>query len=231
MQSGNVIFKLDDILINTTATVYRLIRQKWSRFNRWFIDFGPLNDNDVYDREYKNIYEWLLKPCFRNLDFDRFSAVINNISSDFDTLIGNNVYKTYHINDIARNTVLNPAYIESPTINNIYIICDYIDDDDKKIKTDIINKYFKHNKTIIIYRKLGETLSSILKRDNISWNLIVTDDTDDIRDLAENCVRARKEFLLPKAKYVKLPIEVKTLIEYDQGSVNYYDPKNKKELG
>ena len=67
-------------------------------------------------------------------------------------------------------------------------------------------------------------LSDILKEKNISWNLFVTDSVSDVQDVAENCIRERKEFLLPKYKYVKLPDKVKKLIEYDYGSVNYYDP-------
>ena len=224
MTSGNIIIKFDDILVDTMFARYRLIRKRWSRFNRWFIDFGPLNKKDVYSREYENIYDWLLKPILRTLDKETTIEVINSVETDLARHVNNNIYDSIDITNIAKKTVFNPAYIESGIIETLYILYDYNNLTEKTQKEKAIHTLFKNNKRTAIGYPSDRKLSDVFKEKNISWNLFITDSVEDIQDIAENCIRERKEFLLPKYKYVKLPEKVKKLIEYDYGSVNYYDP-------
>ena len=224
MTSGNIIIKFDDILVDTMFARYRLIRKRWSRFNRWFIDFGPLNKKDVYSREYENIYDWLLKPILRTLDKETTIDVINSVETDLARHVNNNIYDSINVTNIAKKTVFNPAYIESGIIETIYILYDYNNLTEKTQKEKAIHTLFKNNKITAIGYPSDRKLSDVFKEKNISWNLFITDSVEDIQDVAENCIRERKEFLLPKYKYVRLPEKVKKLIEYDYGSVNYYDP-------
>ena len=224
MTSGNIIIKFDDILVDTMFARYRLIRKRWSRFNRWFIDFGPLNKKDVYSREYENIYDWLLKPILRTLDKETTIEVINSVETDLARHVNNNIYDSVTVTNIAKKTVFNPAYIESGIIETIYILYDYNNLTEKTQKEKAIHTLFKNNKITDIGYPSDRKLSDVFKEKNISWNLFITDSVEDIQDVAENCIRERKEFLLPKYKYVRLPEKVKKLIEYDYGSVNYYDP-------
>lgn len=224
MTSGNIIIKFDDILVDTMFARYRLIRKRWSRFNRWFIDFGPLNKKDVYSREYENIYDWLLKPILRTLDKETTIEVINSVETDLARHVNNNIYDSVTVTNIAKKTVFNPAYIESGIIETIYILYDYNNLTEKTQKEKAIHTLFKNNKITAIGYPSDRKLSDVFKEKNISWNLFITDSVEDIQDVAENCIRERKEFLLPKYKYVRLPEKVKKLIEYDYGSVNYYDP-------
>ena len=224
MTSGNIIIKFDDILVDTMFARYRLIRKRWSRFNRWFIDFGPLNKKDVYSREYENIYDWLLKPILRTLDKETTIEIINSVETDLARHVNNNIYDNIDITNIAKKTVFNPAYIESGIIETLYILYDYKNLTEKTQKEKVIHTLFKNNKLTAIGYPSDRKLSDVFKEKNISWNLFITDSVEDIQDIAENCIRERKEFLLPKYKYVRLPEKVKKLIEYDYGSVNYYDP-------
>ena len=224
MTSGNIIIKFDDILVDTMFARYRLIRKRWSRFNRWFIDFGPLNKKDVYSREYENIYDWLLKPILRTLDKETTIDVINSVETDLARHVNNNIYDSINVTNIAKKTVFNPAYIESGIIETIYILYDYNNLTEKTQKEKAIHTLFKNNKITAIGYPSDRKLSDVFKEKNISWNLFITDSVEDIQDVAENCIRERKEFLLPKYNYVRLPEKVKKLIEYDYGSVNYYDP-------
>ena len=225
MTPGSIIFKFDDILVNTMPTRYRLIRKSWSRFNRWFIDFGPQNDKDVYSRKFENIYEWLLKPVLRVIDQQTFIEVVSAIENDFNKHVCDKaVYENVDITSFAKKTIFNTVYIDSGNVENIYIIYDYRSENERLEKEQYIKKHFTHNKITAIPRHFKESMSDVLKRNKISWNLFVTDSVNDVQNVAENCVRERKEFLLPKYEYVRLPEKVKKLIEYDYGSVNYYDP-------
>ena len=215
MTSGNIIIKFDDILVDTMFARYRLIRKRWSRFNRWFIDFGPLNKKDVYSREYENIYDWLLKPILRTLDKETTIEIINSVETDLARHVNNNIYDNIDITNIAKKTVFNPAYIESGIIETLYILYDYKNLTEKTQKEKVIHTLFKNNKITAIGYPSDRKLSDVFKEKNISWNLFITDSVEDIQDIAENCIRERKEFLLPKYKYVRLPEKVKKLIEYD----------------
>ena len=227
MTAGNILIKMDDILVDTTPTRYRLIRKRWSRFNRWFIDFGPQNNEDVYKRKFENIYEWLLKPLFRRVDYDTFINVILAIEGDFNDHVNSHVYENANTTDFAKRSVYNPLYIDSAGVNTIYILYDYSNDIEKQQKEELIGRLFNNKKIIPVGYSKKTKLSDVLKEKNISWNLFVTDSVTDVQDVAENCNRERKEFLLPKYGYVDLPEKVAKLISYDYGSVNYYDPFKK----
>lgn len=224
MKKGNVVFELDDVLIERSPAIYRLIRYNWSRFNRWFIDFGSLTSEDVYNRKFDNFYEWLLKPVLRNLSLEKFTQVIVEIEKIFIERVSNNIYSNTNITEFARRTIMNETYINSPTIDNVFILSSYSNDIEKTQKEDIIKTYFNHYKIVPILYDIRENVVDVITKKKMSWELFVTISPDLIKALAETSENNRKEFLLPEYPYLEIPNTTRALVEFSGGSINMYDP-------
>ena len=224
MKKGNVVFELDDILIERSPAIYRLIRYNWSRFNRWFIDFGSLTSEEVYKRKFDNFYEWLLKPVFRHLPLDKFSQVIMEIDKLFIERISKQIYCNTNITEFARRTLMNETYINSPTIENVFILSSYANDVEREQKENIIKTYFNHYKiTAILYDISSGPIKAIIDN-KLSWELFVTLSPELIKKLSEISENNRKEFLLPKYPYIEIPNDTRALVEFSGGNINMYDP-------
>ena len=224
MKKGNVVFELDDVLIERSPAIYRLIRYNWSRFNRWFIDFGSLTAEDVYNRKFDNFYEWLLKPVFRNLSLDTFTQVIVEIEKIFSDRVVNQIYCNTNITEFARRTLMNETYINSPTIENVFILSSYSTDVEREQKEDLIKTYFKHYKITPVLYNINDGPIKAITDMKLSWELFVTTSPDLIKILSELSENNRKEFLLPKYPYIDIPNTTRALVEFSGGSINMYDP-------
>ena len=228
MKSGNIVFYFDDILVDKTLSIYRKIRNNWSRFHMWFTDYGPLNVNQIYERKTEILFEWLLKDVIKERPPEEIVATMLHISELFNSLPGD-IYSENIITDFAKKTLLNPMYIENASVNKIFILAAYDSNNDKAIKKKIISSVFNHTKIIPILYPAKKDIISVMRENGISYNLYVTDSIRDIRTLCEANNGYRKEFLVPRFGYMDFPDDLRKLIEYSGGSVNLYDPKKELE--
>lgn len=224
MMNGVLIFDLDDVLVDFSMLMYRNIRENWRIYNRWFVDRGELTYNEVQERKFFNIQEWLIKSKFMNLESGEYTNLQKLIEATLKrTFFNMDPYQYAVPNEFAKKTLLNQNYIESKSISKVYILSRNVTKGQAESKKRFIKRYFTHPK--IQYIELGlDSKGEYLKKNNIDFNLIVDDEIPNIRGIIENISDIHgKEFLIPEYGYNShLPPELKIIIDEKEAVVTYY---------
>lgn len=223
---GNIIMDCDDVLVDLSTKVFDEIRANWKVFNRWFVDSGPLTVNDIQTRKAYQMSEWLLKKDFIDMTSKEYLALQLTIINEMKARIFNkDLYRTLEPTEFAKRTLMNPIYINSNTVKNVYILSRNITEKQSESKEKFIAKYFNNSKIHYIPVKFNESKADVIHNNNISWDLFVDDELPNIRDFAEKEeTLKKKEFLIPKMGYNKMDKLLELLIIGKGGVFTYYDP-------
>ena len=219
---------MDDVLVDISPSLYSTIRKKWLKYNKWFADLGPLTDIEVYSRPFFYVNEWLIKSVAKGLPPAAYTdlqiAINKELVKDFFSV---DFYKTLSPTTLAKRTLMNKFYIDSPEVTKVYIITKYVDDAMIQYKKNFIEKYFKSNKIEVLLVPKGESKADLIKEKGIEWNLLIDDELSNIKDFSEKFNLTDKEFLLPRYGYNKMPAYLSILIKGKGGAFTYYDPTEK----
>ena len=83
--SGIFVFDMDEVLVNISPEMYRIVRLNWRKYHRWFKDLGNLTDAQILDRPHFDIVEWLLKDEIKKLPEEAQKKTRDQI---WDTIAG-----------------------------------------------------------------------------------------------------------------------------------------------
>lgn len=224
--SGNFVFDMDEVLVNISPEMYRIVRLNWRKYHRWFKDFGNLTDAQILDRPHFDIVEWLLKDEIKKLPEEAQKKTRGQI---WDTIAGDcfngDLYALLEPTEFAKRTIMNKVFMEHVRVNKVYILTRYVSDPMLESKKKFVRKFFSHPKVELVPVKRNEKKSDILKQKKIKWNLFVDDELKNIADFAENLDLAGKEFLIPALGYNEIGLALDILIKEKGGVCNYYDTK------
>lgn len=222
-------FDLDDVLVDFSEIMYQHIRLNWREYSRYFYDPGDLTLKKLMDRPVYNLNEWLIKKDYVEYTSEQYSALQLKIFSKFiKKFFSTDMYKTANPTEFARKTIMNPIYVESSTVDKIYILSRNITDTQDESKKKFVEKFFSHPKVQYISVRASEKKGETLKRLGIDFDLLVDDEIPNIRNIAEVFPRLdKKEFLIPEYGYNKMPAELQLLIESKGGIITYYNPFKK----
>jgi hypothetical protein len=118
---------------------------------------------------------------------------------------------------------MNPLYINSEEIKKIFILTRYFSEEQLEGKRKFIKKYFNNPKIELIPVEKDEKKSEKIKNLGIDWDLFVDDEIKNIQDFVENFDIKKKEFLIPRYGYNKMPLSLSVSIHEKEGSFTYYD--------
>lgn len=224
--TGVYIFDFDDVLVNFSQEMYSCIRKNWRKYNHWFVDLGLLKPEEIYNRKFFNINEWLINPEFIKLSSSEYTAIQSTIIGHFyNDFFDTSIYDDLTPSSFAEKTIRNPMFMNNNMVKKVYILTRNMSEKQKESKEKFIKKYFNHPKIEVISVNPGENKAELIVKNNIHWNLIVDDEIPNIRNIAERFRTLKnKEFLIPKYGYNKMPEELKLLIEEKGGTIRYYEP-------
>jgi hypothetical protein len=215
---------MDEVLVNISPEMYRIVRLNWRKYHRWFKDLGSLTDKQILDRPHFDIVEWLLKDEIKALPEENQKKTreqiwefIKNDCFEID------LYALLEPTEFAKRTIMNKIFMEHIRVNKVYILTRYTTDTMLKSKQVFIKKFFNHPKVELVPVRRFEKKSEILKQKKIKWNVLVDDEIKNIADFAENLDIAGKEFLIPAFGYNQIGLALDILIKEKGGVYNYYD--------
>ena len=225
-----VVMDFDDVLAPLSIELYHNIRKNWLIYSRWFVDLGELSDKEIMERKFYNMLEWMIKKKFIKLSSNEYSAVILEVSEMLNqTFFNKDVYDTMEPTEFAKRTLLNPLYIESNNIKHIYIISRNITEMQDISKRRFVETYFTNPKITYLSVEKYQKKSSIIKENNINFNMFIDDELPNIRDIVEHIDNIeRKEFVIPRYGYNVMPNDLDVIIQAAGAVVNYYDPFKKE---
>lgn len=206
--------------------MYNDIRLNWRDYSRYFFDAGILTNEVLMQRPIYKLNEWLILAKYKNLTSGEYSALQLKIFGKFlKTFFTKDIYSKLGPSEFAKKTLMNSVYMNSPTINKVYILSKSLTSQQEESKRKFIKKYFNHNKIEFIHVPINGKKGEILKEYEIDFDLVVDDEIPNIRNIAEEFKDlTKKEFLIPEYGYNKMPIELKALIEEKGGIITYYNP-------
>ena len=209
--------------------MFKHIRMNWRQYSRYFYDPGDLTNEELMNRKVYSLNEWLIDKKYMDYTSEQYSALQVRIFSELiNSFFTTDMYRDAVPTEFAKRTIMNPVYMESNTIDRVYILSRNVTDAQSESKEKFIKKYFSSPKVqyIPVTRKgsKGETLRKL----GIDFNLFVDDEIPNIRNIMENFQQLeKKEFLIPQYGYNKMPPELRILIEEKGGIITYYDPFKK----
>jgi len=227
---GVYVFDFDDILVPFSYDMYNEIRKLWRKYNHYFVDLGLLKEADVYKRPVYNMNEWLIHPKYIKMNSEEYAAtqaiIIKNFYDDYFNRA--DLYDYSVPTEFAKRTLMNPLFINDSQVKKVYILSRSMSKAAAESKRKFIEKYFNNPKIETIIVLGSERKSDAIIKHGIQWNVFIDDELPNIRDFAErfNSLE-KKEFLIPKYGYNKMPEELRNLIEGKGGIITYYDPKLK----
>ena len=222
-------FDFDDVLVNFSEIMYRAIRLNWREFSRYFKDPGDISNQILMARRAYNLNEWLIRPEYVEYTSEQYSALQIKIMAKFvEKIFSKDVYIDAEPTEFAKRTIMNPVYMENDNVSKVYILSRNITKTQNDSKEKFIKKYFNNSKVQYISVNKGERKSDAMKRCGIDFDLFIDDEIPNIRAVAEDFSSLnKKEFLIPKYGYNKMPPELQLLIEEKGGIITYYDPFKK----
>jgi len=219
-REGIFIFDMDEILFNISPYMYKKIRLNWAKFFPYFKDLGPLTDTEILDRPEFFITEWLIQDRFKDNVVVKRAA--GNILSKL--CFTKDIYDHLEPTTLARNTLLNPEFINNGAVKKCIILSKYPTSRPEMLegKKKTIQRLFEHEKIEFVPVRIDESKADTLKKMGIDWAIFIDDDIRNIRDFAEKFDLSRREFLIPELGYNKMPPELALLIKEKGGTISYY---------
>lgn len=222
--SGNFIFDMDEVLVDISPEMYRLIRMHWYKYNRWFKDLGPLTDDQVESRKEFKLTNWLLKDDIKNWSKKRLKHAKNLLWKYMEQdVFSVNFYDYLEPTEFAKRTLMNKSFMDHVRVNKVYILSGCVNEEMVENKRKFIRKWFPHSKIEFLPVLYGQKKSDVVKEKNISWNIFIDDEIKNIRDFIENLNIEGKEFLIPYFGYNDMPPILDLLIREKGAVFNYYE--------
>jgi len=230
--NGVYVFDFDDVLVDLSRLMYSNIRENWRVYKKYFWNPGELTTEQIHDREFFFMNEWLIQKKFIELTSEEYAALSIKIRSLFTSTMFNqpDIYGNSVPMEFAKKTLQNPLFLDSPNVSQVVILTRNVSDAQAESKERFIKKYFNHPKIKIITVRRGESKGQALLENNINFNVFVDDELPNIREVAElfRDNLNEKEFIIPKYGYNKnFPKELRFLIEENGGRITYFDPFKK----
>ena len=231
--NGVYVYDFDDVLVNLASLMYSNIRENWRIYKKYFWDPGELTLEQIQERKFFYMNEWLINKKFIELTSEEYAALQLKIRSQLfiETMFSQpNIYDNSEPTEFARKTLQNPLFLDSPNVSEVIILSRNVTEAQGESKQRFIAKYFNHPKIRTLMVKRKESKADALINNNINFNVFVDDELPNIRDVAtkfrENL--AGKEFIIPEYGYNReMPKELRFLIEENGGTITYYEPFKK----
>lgn len=211
---GNIIITAEDILYDTAQSLGKYIR------NNYYPTYcnkiqDVLLDYDYNKRPYKSLLFSITKPNLEENKSILLGSLLNKCYYN-----NKETYSNYFsISKFGQTISNNTSFLESDTIQNIYILYS-----GNEIVLELLKKQYKHKKyTFIHYNTLEDCLKTLKK---IKWNLLITDISDlPIEYLKQNIKEniTGKEVLMPIREYCKIDPIDQILLEERGGLLNYFN--------
>jgi hypothetical protein len=230
---GNLVFDMDEVLVNIFPVVYAYYVNNSSKFKD-FIEPKKLTAEDmdlINTRKHHDLRATLLKPEFATLPEDKLDEVLRRMRS---TNADRELWKT----DIYRNlspsnlgkALMYSSVINKPEIESVTILTFSSGEILNRHKQSFVDRYFSHPKIKMVpvngfgkNKKIKK--SDALKKLGIKWDVFVDDMVYNIMDFAENFESIKDKLLfMPKFGYNQLTDEQLKFISDKGGILNYYNP-------
>ena len=171
---------------------------------------------------------FLLKKEFVMASDENFEATIKFLrekeKKDFFTEY---LYDNEEPLELAKNTLMNPHFMNNDRVGKVYILSRSITEGQKKSKEKFIEKYFKHPKIELIHVEQKENKFNVVSERNIKWDILFDDELHNINHFVQGEESLEgKTFYIPKFGYNIMPPGYDTYIYSKQGCIKYYDPDN-----
>ena len=215
--NGNIVITLDDILFESSKSLYRFIR------NNYYPDYctvfkEPDYEFDFDKRESKNIFDSIIDPkTSPALIYAISPIIIHSYFSNKET------FKNYlEPSNLYQKIINSIGFLESNVIDRIYIFYNNTYD----FILELLQPYFKNKKFILVPIDVANDKKEenyFNKLSELKWNLLISDDIQLIESVAtKNESLAGKEFLIPNRSYCKVNDIIEMCIEEKGGTINYY---------
>ncbi len=232
---GNIIFDMDEILVNIFPTVYAYYVNNTQTKFKEFLQPRKLTEFDmdiINQRRHHDVRIELLRPEFSSLPENKQMEVLKRMRT---TKADRDYWKT----DIYRNLeptqlgkmLMYSSVIDRPEIKTVTILTFSSSNELNQNKQAFVNKYFNHSKIKLVpvngFGKNGSRIkkSDVMKKTGIDWDVFFDDMKYNIMDFAENYQSIKdKIFFMPKFGYNKLSEEEIKYITDRGGVIQYYVP-------
>jgi hypothetical protein len=231
--SGNLVFDMDEVLVNIFPTVYAYYLNHIESFKE-FLEPKKLTEMDmdiINQRKDHELRITLLKSQYSELPIEKKMEIVKKIrSTKADREFWkSNIYRNLSPSDLGKQ-LMYESIINNPKILSVTILTFSSSDELNAHKKAFVDKYFNHPKIKLVpvngYGKTkGTKKSDVMKKLKINWNVFVDDMVYNIMDFAENFEDIKdKLFFMPKFGYNHLTPEQIKYITDKGGVVSYYAP-------
>ena len=230
MNNKVIVMDFDDVLVDFSQAMYKYIRCNWRVFQKWFGDKGNLTTEEIQSRKLYNMNEWLILTKFQDLTSEEYVALQQRIFKEFENgFFNSDIYAYLEPTEFARKTLMNTIYIDDKLTKHVYIVSRNVTQEQSDSKERFIERYFNHPKITYINVEKRESKANALKNRNINFDVFIDDEIPNIRDIAEKFGDDldKKEFIIPKYGYNKMPPELQYIIEEKGGIITYFNPFKK----
>jgi len=117
--NGVYVFDFDDVLVDLSRLMYSNIRENWRVYKKYFWNPGELTTEQIHDREFFFMNEWLIQKKFIELTSEEYAALSIKIRSLFTSTMFNqpDIYGNSVPMEFAKKTLQNPLFLDSPNVS------------------------------------------------------------------------------------------------------------------
>lgn len=228
MQKGIIIFDFDDVLVDFSMLMYKYTMLNWDVFSEFFYDPKVNENKDLMSRKLFRINEWLILDKYKNYTPEQYSALQLRIMEIYkNTFFIEDIYSKAKTTKLAKSTLLNPVYVNSPSIEKIIILSRNVTQEQDNSKKKFIETYFNHPKIEYVSISGKTTKAEYIKKNLKNFNLLVDDELSNITEIIDSLDEEdnKKEFLIPAFGYnTAAATLLKAAAESKGCTLNYYDP-------
>lgn len=212
---NNIILTFEEVFCDINFAMYNTMLKNISSFGFYLYDPMKLYTNKEFNNRPVNTLSNFCRKDLSGIDYFRFNVLLKRL-----------FYETDFCNGIKLNNVikkmLNPTFLKSDKVDNIFIICEAGSDHSFETKKKFINKHFSSKKIKLIRKNVNQSIEEIVEK--LNWTLFVTENIKYVIQIAEdkNIDLEKKEFLIKKTGYNKMPEHVTKLIEFKNASIRFY---------
>jgi hypothetical protein len=230
---GNLVFDMDEVLVNIFPIVYAYYIKNADKFKDFF-EPKKLTEEGmdmINTRSHHDVRVSLLKPEYSSLSDDKIDEVIKRIRATKadKELWSTDIYRNLSTTELGKTLMYN-SVIDNPKVESVTILTFSSSDVLNKHKQQFVDRFLKHPKIKMVpvngFGKNGKVKKSdVMKKLGIDWSVFVDDMPYNIMDFARNFENIKdKMFFMPKFGYNRLTEEQVKFIT-DRGAVfNYYVP-------
>lgn len=224
--NGIVVINLHGVLIDEQWEIYKYMQTHWSEYCRDMKPLKLITHDEFIERPQYDVCNSYMKADYP--DKQHYVFGIYKIQNQIvrDILESDTFYSRADLLNFAIKCILKPNFIDSKKVKKVIILIDEYTKKQVDNAVEFCRSVFDHPKINLLTVK-PDKKAELLTKELRSFSLYMDHSISNIRRISEKIPDlTMAEFIIPRYRFNKMPLEVSMLIHGKNGAFTYYSEKS-----